>query len=81
METTDQGWGAGLKTALIALPILYILSIGPVYLSVWMAGSGLPPQVYTVIEILYQPLLLLHEHTALRGPLEAYLNWWFEFRR
>ena len=54
-----------------ALPILYVLSIGPVgALTKNNANSRL------TVRAVYYPVMLLHDHTPLKKPLEAYARLW-----
>jgi len=56
---------------LIALPLLYILSIGPVALiSQKMLGGT------QKIREFYLPVIWLHEHTILEKPLDMYIELW-----
>jgi hypothetical protein len=82
--TTDskkEGWGAGVKTALIALPVLYVLSIGPVVY--WVDGRGvqLPPQAQTALRIFYAPLLVSMGLSGLESPFVTYLQWWADLAK
>ena len=61
-----------LGTFLIALPVLYVLSIGPA--AVIVAKRDLPNDALVVK--FYAPVIWLHGHTPLRGPLENYLALW-----
>jgi hypothetical protein len=54
---------------LAALPLLYVLSIGPAAMIV----KGKPTEVVTWRKV-YAPLVWLHENTFLRRPLELYVN-------
>jgi hypothetical protein len=56
---------------LIALPLLYILSIGPVAL----CCQKLRGNTQDVKEF-YFPVIWLHEHTILKKPLEMYIALW-----
>jgi hypothetical protein len=57
--------------ALLLLPALYALSLGPVKLAVVHTGQGVRAYV-----TFYRPLFWLHDHTPLRGPLEWYVERW-----
>ena len=59
---------------MILLPILYVLSMGPVakYLSVMGASS----EANNVAKAFYWPLIWLHGNTFMKEPLEAYMNLW-----
>ena len=60
--------------AVFALPILYVLSVGPVAKGIELAtGSKVPPQWALNV---YAPLRWLHHHTPLAKPLEWYGSLW-----
>jgi len=54
------------------LPVLYVLSIGPVAATFKMMGK--PPPSYLMQ--FYHPVRWLHEHTPLKKPLEVYVKLW-----
>ncbi len=58
-------------TLLAALPVLYVLSLGPVILLA--KKSGLPQ---ASLRAFYAPLIWLHDHTLLKQPLEWYVGLW-----
>ena len=62
---------------IIALPLLYVLSIGPM---IYLTKKGyLPESIADKMETFYQPLGWLADHTSLVGePLDAYAGWWEE---
>jgi hypothetical protein len=66
---------AMIALSVVALPLLYVLSVGP-------AGivTHKFPQLGPPATVFYQPLIWLHDHTFLKGPLEAYVNFWVTFR-
>jgi hypothetical protein len=53
------------------IPLLYVLSIGPVIYVAEIADLPLKP-----FEIIYAPVLWLHKHTILKAPLEKYGKMW-----
>ena len=55
--------------AVFAAIAFYVLSIGPV-------ARYVAPHFKTRIEIVYSPLGWLYHNTALKGPLEWYLELW-----
>ena len=55
----------------IIVPVLYVLSIGPVALMAKGNGSGV-----STVKPIYAPVIWLHDHTPLKKPLEAYLGLW-----
>jgi hypothetical protein len=71
VETKSRSSGIMWATAPFIFLLLYVLSVGPV-------GYGCKnyPSTYPVLRSFYYPLILLHENTVLRKPLEAYLNLW-----
>ena len=58
----------------IAVPALYVLSVGPVGMLVEKGHLG--QTTAGVLEGLYAPLVWLHEHTPLRRPLDWYARLW-----
>jgi hypothetical protein len=56
---------------LCALPMFYVLSLGP---AVWLADRGYLPT--EPLQVVYAPLIWLHEHTPLSGPLDWYVELW-----
>ena len=77
MSRPAHSWNAGVTTALIALPILYALSIGPVAYTL-VHNHPVNPRLMAAVNAFYKPLELLYEHTPLKVPLDAYLRWWGE---
>jgi hypothetical protein len=68
---------------IIVLPMLYVLSIGPVYqLAATISESGeassaiLPAPPGGFIDRLYTPLFWLRDHTPLKELFHRYLRWW-----
>lgn len=55
----------------LLLPLIYVLSIGPVAMlcTRYNWDSDLPEKIYA-------PVFWLHEHTALKKPLEYYVELW-----
>ena len=66
-------FGLWVWLALLALPLLYVLSSGPVALIMHRAGVG-----ERVLPVVYAPLWWLHKNTTLRKPLEAYDKLWVD---
>jgi len=58
----------------LLLPVIYMLSIGPVIFAVEKlhAKSSMQKPVMTF----YAPMSWLHDHTALKQPIERYVHWW-----
>lgn len=78
MSHSENNWSTGVKEALIALPILYLLSTGPVvYIGIKVRHS-LPPSAYAALDVFYLPIEILHEHTPLQVPIDLYVDWWIE---
>ena len=56
---------------LVALPVLYVLSVGPVAL--FAKRLDLSPRPFRAF---YTPLVWLHDHTPLEKPLDWYVKLW-----
>ena len=52
-------------------PLLYVLSVGPA-----IAISEIFPKSEPAFRAFYIPVIWLHDHTVLRGPLESYARLW-----
>jgi hypothetical protein len=63
--------GGTLAWFILAAPLLYILSVGPVA-AIWIKFK-LPE---APLETFYAPLIWLHGHTPLKEPLEWYVELW-----
>lgn len=67
---STSSWGVG---AVVILPLVYVLSIGPVaafvehYHVSYLRGS---------LEKFYAPVRWLYDHTPLKRPLESYVRLW-----
>ena len=83
----DEPTGRSSKTAanaaiLVALPLLYVLSVGPVVClleeSTWCRRR---PRLINAVMIVYSPLkpLLTHEYLGLL--FQRYIRWWDELAR
>lgn len=75
-ETDDElqrpGHSGGMLAWLVlAAPLFYLLSIGPVA-AIWVK-TQLP---VGPLETLYAPVIWLHDHTPLKKPLEWYVELW-----
>jgi len=57
---------------LLLVPLIYFLSIGPVLLM--FKHSPNPPT--NALRGFYYPVVLLHDHTFLMKPIEAYCDLW-----
>ncbi len=67
---------AGLMAVLLVLPLVYLLSFGPVgfLLEKFHAPMSMRPYVLAF----YRPVIWLHDNTPLKQPIEAYARWWGE---
>lgn len=67
---------------LVALPLLYVLSVGPICwfldASTWCRRR---PRLTNAVMIVYSPLKPLFEHEYLGPPFLRYLSWWDELTR
>jgi hypothetical protein len=61
----------GLFALLLAVPILYVLSMGPVVAISEKTGRG-----GEAVKTFYAPIIWLHNHTILAKPLEWYAALW-----
>ena len=78
VEAKNLSWGTGATTALVALPILYFLSVGPALFGLQALGDPLNRKVETAFIYFYSPLGLLAKHTPLREPLHWYVELWVD---
>jgi hypothetical protein len=71
-ESSGAAVAALLLLVLLFLPILYVLSLGPV---IWIVNrTGMEPGIFTVI---YAPLEWLHEESKFaKWVLDAYIKLW-----
>ena len=58
----------------IALPVLYVLSAGPVV--GMLTNDTIPKAQQEWVQKVYQPVTWLSHSLKLDGPFEAYLLWW-----
>ena len=73
-QTADTKGSAGwFVIFVVVIPLLYVLSIGPVAALVSRTNTGRGASVLTKV---YAPVIWLHEHTILKKPLEAYVELW-----
>jgi hypothetical protein len=70
---------AGLMAVLLVLPLVYLLSFGPVgfLLEKFHAPMSMRPYVLAF----YGPVIWLHDNTPLKQSIEAYARWWGELDR
>jgi hypothetical protein len=76
-EPNHKSHAVAWTLSVAAVPVLYLLSIGPV---VGLAENDTipndpPPEWLTAF---YMPYEWLYWNTPLQAPLEAYKNWWIE---
>lgn len=71
-ESSDRRGSSSWAYWIIALPLIYILSIGPVGA---LTKKSSPPTMQKV-RMVYYPVIWLHDHTPLKKPLEIYANAW-----
>lgn len=65
-------WVLVTTTIVLLLPLLYVLSIGPVA----RCAAARPDDDHAALERFYAPVVWLHDHTFLEQPLEWYVNLW-----
>ncbi|MBN2192697.1 MAG: hypothetical protein JW751_07750 [Polyangiaceae bacterium] len=68
----DTGAVAAITAAiLLALPLTYVASLGPVAVVADALGADME-----TVKTFYLPVIWLHDHTPLREPLEWYADLW-----
>jgi uncharacterized membrane protein len=78
-KPTKQGGGAAVVLVLVAilvlLPMLYVLSVGPI---IWMVHSGfISDSSVSVLGEFYRPLEWVTNKVPVIGPaIDTYANWW-----
>lgn len=60
---------------MFVIPVLYVLSIGPV---ARVIRSAQPVRAPHWVDVVYFPLIWLHENTPLEKPLDWYVEVWTE---
>jgi hypothetical protein len=70
-EGESSRGGLGWALAVAFVPLLYVLSVGPVGAIAKNNTNALP-----AVRAFYSPVAWLHDHTLLQKPLEAYANLW-----
>jgi hypothetical protein len=70
-EKPRRPWGCA-AAAMVLLPVLYILGIGP---AAWLYHHS-PPAVQTALEFVYMPLPIIVRFTVLVDALRSYVEWW-----
>ena len=72
-DEADRKRGSGwIIAAVLALPVLYVLSIGP---AIWIADHISSKPYIRCFQVVYWPLRFLDETPAM-PLLEAYAQWW-----
>lgn len=67
---------ARVAVILLALCLMYVLSIGPASgIIVWTGISPSGP-VGSCVRVFYWPIECLHDHALLKGPFVRYVAWW-----
>ncbi|MGV3533469.1 MAG: hypothetical protein ACO1QR_13970 [Chthoniobacteraceae bacterium] len=77
MSAKVKGWSSAVLTALIVLPIFYVLSFGPVAYAI-AHDIRIDPRLRSILDALYTPFSILWLRTPLSDPLDAYIKWWME---
>ncbi len=73
--SSTAAWAA----VLVMLPLVYMLSMGPVGYVV--QRFSVPATMHGPALKFYGPVIWLHDHTSLKGPIESYLEWWDRLAR
>jgi hypothetical protein len=71
-EQTPERSGLTWLVGAVFMFVLYVLSIGPVV----ALNKSKPVTSLNAIRQVYFPVIWLHDHTALKGPLDAYARLW-----
>ena len=66
----------GVAAILLALCLIYVLSIGPVVGVLVWSGFRETDRVGSCVCVLYSPIIYLHDHTAFKEPIEQYVDRW-----
>lgn len=61
---------------LLLVPVLYVLSIGPVAWTIVHWHGAVPDRVTKAVDFVYTPVGWLHDSTPLKKPLEQYVDLW-----
>ncbi|MBN8419383.1 MAG: hypothetical protein J0L73_10740 [Verrucomicrobia bacterium] len=70
---------SAITVVVLALPLLYALSMGPVAFVFGRYHSL--KSMEKAAQAFYAPMFWLHAHTFLKEPLEYYLGWWERLAR
>ena len=73
-QTSDPKGSSGwLIILVVAVPLLYVLSIGPAEAVFSRTKNS---RTINLLGKVYAPVIWLHDHTILKKPLEAYVELW-----
>ena len=73
-ERSDKSHAMAWTFSVLAVPVLYLLSWGPVY---GMELNGIIPHPHPEwIDDFYDPAGWLHAYTPLHDSIDAYIHWW-----
>jgi hypothetical protein len=76
-EASGRGRGVEFVAVLaVLLPLLYCLSIGPVFLVLEKTNYFSHTVSHSSVLNFYWPLVWLHEQTFMRHPLDLYVGFW-----
>ncbi len=65
---------SGIVALLVALPLLYALSMGPA--AFFFSKYPTLKPMEDAAQAFYAPMFWLHQHTSLKEPIENYVGWW-----
>ena len=72
-EERKRKGGTGILIAVVLIPLLYVLSIGPAVMLVNKTKISSKP-----FEVFYAPVIWVAENTSLEKPLNRYAEWWLD---
>jgi hypothetical protein len=72
-KEAGRRFGVWVWLALLTVPVLYVLSIGPAAMFVEKTGVGVE-----AVAVVYAPVVWLYQNTPLKKPLEAYMDLWVD---
>lgn len=65
----------------LLVPVIYVLSIGPVAWGLVHWPGGVPVPMQEGVALVYKPLDWLHDSTPMKKPLEKYVELWIGTKR
>ena len=72
MKSEEQrSWAGTAALWVLLLPIVYVLSVGPVFAIAERFRLRAEPLL-----LVYAPVTWLHRNTPLKRPIEMYVDWW-----